>query len=550
MISWNDIWKEKATASGLVRDTKEQFDEDAPIWEWWSIPGWWEDGQKRIDSIETNSSWTALEIGPGPGIVTIPLAKKVRSITVIEPSRSMITALERKAREEQLVNIQILRSTWEKVRPDEVRGHDIVIASDSLFFIDLRDAIRKMNLLARRKVHLFWMSEMPTWERIRAELWPQIFGTEYVAFPKADVVFNVLHEMGVHPELRIIDTGSGCEPRFNSNEQAIEYIKYCIGGRDRRHDETISKFVNERLKKDGSLQVKESNEYAWISWSPRTMLHEENIDWDEAWRQRLFNSGFLHNPPYFESEIEAIRYNDCPVWWAMGETNVKDLDLDPSWSAIDVGSGPGTLTIPLAKRLREVTAVEPSGGMLPFLQRNVRDNGLSNVRIMHSRWEDIQEDDIGIHDVVVASFCLLMPNIREALAKMNRLAREQVHIFWFSGPPIWERIGIDIGREVGSPTPPPMPKADILYGLLCSMGYHPEVRNIRSFSSPYTFRDISEAKRFVREYCGVNVEGEPLLIDYLQRNLEMEADALLLKDDPGNYVRIMWKPLRGGDCAR
>lgn len=284
MIRWNDIWKEKATASGMIRSASEDFNGGDPIWEWWSMPGWWEDGRRRAASIEANASWTALEIGPGPGIVTIPLAKRVRSVTAIEPASSMIAVLEREARAEQLTNISIIRTTWERVLPEDVRGHDIVVASDSLFFADIGEAIRKMNLLARRKVHLFWMSEMPTWERIRAELWPRIHGTQYIPIPKADVLFNALHEMGMYPEYRIVDPGQGNEPRFSDIDQAMSYLRSCIGSVGREYDETIREYANERLRADGSLVAREVNTYAWISWSPLKTRCAEAIDWNETWR--------------------------------------------------------------------------------------------------------------------------------------------------------------------------------------------------------------------------------------------------------------------------
>lgn len=550
MISWNEVWKEKVIASGMVRDYAEHFNDGSPAWEWWSMPRWWEDGRSRASSMEADASWTMLEIGPGPGIVTLPMARKVRSVTAIEPSRLMISILKKKARDNQLANIQIIRSAWEQIQPEDVGGHDLVVASDSLFFVDLGEAILKMNRLAKKRVHLFWMSDMPTWERIRAELVPRISGSEYIPFPKANIVFNVLQELGVHPDFRIMDPGSGFEPHFFDRDQAVSYVSSCLGSIDGKLDQPIRQFVDEHLKADGSLDVQEKNEYAWISWPPSNLRHEATIDYDEHWRQWLFNCGYLINPPYFESSAIAARYDNCDFWWALGEMNVNDIDLDSTWSAIDIGSGPGTLTVPLAKRLRKVTAVEPSQGMLPLLKKNIRERGLSNVRIIHSRWEDIRREDIGIHDVVIASFCLQMPRIKEALRKMNDLAREQVYIFWFSGPPIWERILADIGKEAVPHVPAPMPKADLLFGLLCSMGLNPEVKRIRDFSSMLTFRNLSEAKQFFKEDIGIDFgEEDRLLEEYLQKALEKKNDMLILKDDPSNYVRITWTPLKTGELA-
>ena len=56
---------------------------------------------------------------------------------------------------------------------------------------------------------------------------------------------------------------------------------------------------------------------------------------------------------------------------------------------LDIGAGPGTLAIPLAPRVKEVTAVEPGAGMVSILQERAAREGITNIRCIQKRWEDV-----------------------------------------------------------------------------------------------------------------------------------------------------------------
>lgn len=60
--------------------------------------------------------------------------------------------------------------------------------------------------------------------------------------------------------------------------------------------------------------------------------------------------------------------------------------LRPSDSLLDIGAGGGRYAVPLAARVREVLAVEPSSSMRWTLQDAARHAGASNVRLYPSRW--------------------------------------------------------------------------------------------------------------------------------------------------------------------
>lgn len=94
----------------------------------------------------------------------------------------------------------------------------------------------------------------------------------------------------------------------------------------------------------------------------------------------------------------ARRYTlPCPAWlsWVVenpfmnsvagAETILDQLELQPGMKVLDVGCGPGRLTIPTARRIGqsgEVTALDLQPEMLQQVQKKLDTNGLMNVRLV------------------------------------------------------------------------------------------------------------------------------------------------------------------------
>ena len=90
----------------------------------------------------------------------------------------------------------------------------------------------------------------------------------------------------------------------------------------------------------------------------------------------------------------------CPVWlrWMveldnpLTKTNraaviVERLDLQPGMAVLDVGCGPGRLTIPIARQVGqggEVVAMDIQAGMLQRAQEKARAANLTNIRFLEA----------------------------------------------------------------------------------------------------------------------------------------------------------------------
>jgi len=168
MIDWNCIWRDAFLASRLTCDNYYDHEERAKSYD--ASENIWADGRKRAAALESRSVLVRAGHRVGPGILTVPLAHRVRRVTAVEPSRPMIRCLERHLTEEKLSNVTIVNSRWEDVSAGDLEPHDLVIASYSLNFPEIREALLKMNRLARKMVVLYWFAGIANWEKIRSEL--------------------------------------------------------------------------------------------------------------------------------------------------------------------------------------------------------------------------------------------------------------------------------------------------------------------------------------------------------------------------------------------
>ena len=65
------------------------------------------------------------------------------------------------------------------------------------------------------------------------------------------------------------------------------------------------------------------------------------------------------------------------------------IKIHPGAKVLDIGAGPGTLAVPLARRGCKVTAVEPSPTMVSALRDYQASEQVEEIRIIEKTWEDV-----------------------------------------------------------------------------------------------------------------------------------------------------------------
>ncbi|PKL59658.1 MAG: class I SAM-dependent methyltransferase, partial [Methanomicrobiales archaeon HGW-Methanomicrobiales-4] len=170
------------------------------------------------------------------------------------------------------------------------------------------------------------------------------------------------------------------------------------------------------------------------------MIDVNAIDWNNAWKKPESESskkkGFLtcsdrwSDPDRCRKFSHSIRENN----FATSQARIQALKISPESRVLDVGAGPGTLALPLAGMVRSVTAVEPSECMRACLNETIHELDIKNITVLPKLWEDvdISKDLAPPYDVVVASYSLGFPDLREGLLKMDEASGSYVYIFWFA----------------------------------------------------------------------------------------------------------------------
>jgi SAM-dependent methyltransferase len=265
--------------------------------------------------------------------------------------------------------------------------------------------------------------------------------------------------------------------------------------------------------KDIDWQTLWQNEREQKSWTPKS-----SKDWDKK-------------APSF-----AKRNSDSPFV----DLVMERLPLKKDLTILDAGAGPGTLSIPMAKCVKSVTALDYSQGMLDALETAAKKQGLHNIRTIHTAWkDDWKQLSLEKHDICIASRSLSGPNLFTSLTKLNTYSRKYVFVVDRIEPtPFDEGAFKAVNKEFRS-------GPDYIYTInaLYSMGIHCTV-DIISLSPETTYPDIMTA---MESYCWMfkelNDKEEKNLQKYILSNSRKAADGQLIvtRAIPPRWAIISWK---------
>ncbi|MCD6363239.1 MAG: methyltransferase domain-containing protein [Synergistetes bacterium] len=195
-------------------------------------------------------------------------------------------------------------------------------------------------------------------------------------------------------------------------------------------------------------------------------------DWDEKGSHRL---GRFSRGSHFVKEA------------------LRRIKVSRSETVLDVGSGPGTLAVPLAKISKSVTALDMSEEMLSRAREYAREEKVDNIAFFKGKWQDvIVGKDISIHDVVLVSRSLEMISavecedqgkkrlkwdLKGTLIKLNEAAKKRVYIICsiFGNQPYEEKLYKIFGGEYDS-----KPNYIYVYNTLYDLGIYANVEIVDS----------------------------------------------------------------------
>ncbi|TEA74220.1 class I SAM-dependent methyltransferase [Allopusillimonas ginsengisoli] len=153
----------------------------------------------------------------------------------------------------------------------------------------------------------------------------------------------------------------------------------------------------------------------------------ESFDFAESYRERYRQSTRRPKTPQDWDARARKMSRDCvgpdsPYVQAF----ISHMDLRGVESLLDVGCGTGAICLPVARRLKQVYALDFSPGMLEVLKISIRTLVMNNVRCIERAWDD-EWDDVPACDIVVASRSMALADLDKGLRKLSAKAKKRVY---------------------------------------------------------------------------------------------------------------------------
>ncbi|NPV84178.1 MAG: class I SAM-dependent methyltransferase [Candidatus Aminicenantes bacterium] len=154
-----------------------------------------------ISRLQPAAGKRILDIGSGPGVMAIPLAESGARVTAVDPSPAMLELLKHIATERGVAGINCLAGRWEELDTlqhlDGNLPYQAVVASLSLLMVGIRDCLLKMMQACSSggKIYLLWGRGKNHWTEQLSQLYPELYGFQYLPKPGAGLLLEVVLEL-------------------------------------------------------------------------------------------------------------------------------------------------------------------------------------------------------------------------------------------------------------------------------------------------------------------------------------------------------------------
>lgn len=218
-----------------------------------------------------------VDVGGGAGRYSLPLARRCREAVNVDPSTAMLAGFASSAEQGGVTNVRAIEADWLAAEPPRatlaLANHVTYLTRDIVAFIT------KLEAAASRRVLITVNSpQPPSWNR---ELFCLVYGEAEEIVPGHVELVNVLWEMGIEPDLRMLPDATAPFPSQPTREAAVQHAIGRFGG-DRWALWPLGPELEARLRRALEARFDElftstANGYAanWI-----TLGHEVLITWE------------------------------------------------------------------------------------------------------------------------------------------------------------------------------------------------------------------------------------------------------------------------------
>lgn len=265
--------------------------------------------------------------------------------------------------------------------------------------------------------------------------------------------------------------------------------------------------------------------------------NENDVDWEELWTKKMDKKGDRGK----DWSKAAIKYAKRASKDNYTERLISNMILDENDTVLDLGCGEGSVTIPLSKEVKRITAMDATDKMLEILDERIKEERIDNIETIKEDINNVTMEEYGNYDIVVASRVVNgIKSPKKVFSNLNEIANKYVFITLF-GPNNW-RLEKDffeyIEKEYNG-----APSYTILLNLLAEMGIYANVVNL-DVEPVRTYQNIDEALDNGKwNLAKFSEEEQAKLPDFLNKVLTKDEKTGLLSNpnDKPDWVLIWWK---------
>ena len=259
------------------------------------------------------------------------------------------------------------------------------------------------------------------------------------------------------------------------------------------------------------------------------------VDWASFWKDKLKtkkDKNWDNAAPGFFKRARNDDYQDALF---------SKLILDENDTVLDVGCGEGTISIPLAGKVKKVIGIDSSPKMLEYLEKKCCENSVSNIESKLMNIEDITYSEIGDVDVVICSRSLngIIP-IEKVINELNKIANKYVFITIFG--PENKKIEKDFEMEIGKKTED-FPDYNYFFNILFNMGIYANIErfDLKNYREYENITEAMDNGKFRLDLY--NDDEKNKLKQYLKRILSYDEKTQKYYNikDKADWILIWWK---------
>ena len=160
-------------------------------------------GDPVIDRLEQEFAEcrTLVDIGGGAGRLALPLSLSREAVTVVDSSKSMLAELQDSCEEAKIENVSSVFGLWEDAVIDI---HEGALCSHVTYGIEnIGKFLENVNQYASKRVVIIAFMKSP--QAHLESLWREVHEEERVHLPGVPELMDVLWQLGIAPELNIIE---------------------------------------------------------------------------------------------------------------------------------------------------------------------------------------------------------------------------------------------------------------------------------------------------------------------------------------------------------